>query len=93
MNKHLLALLNTNTDAFGFLQLYNMVPWIGKWFSYPNEFKKAFAANREQQRKLASHLKETLDPKMCRGFVDAFLIHQDNLEVRNKNLYNADIVF
>lgn len=72
-----------------------MFPWIGKWFSYPNEFKKAFAANREQQIKLVSHLKETLNPKMCRGFVDVFLIHQDNLEksgITTSHFHNENLL-
>uniref|UniRef100_A0A8D0CVL4 Cytochrome P450 2K1-like n=1 Tax=Sander lucioperca TaxID=283035 RepID=A0A8D0CVL4_SANLU len=30
---------------------------------------------------LFSHLKETLNPQMCRGFVDAFLVRKQNLEV------------
>ncbi|XP_004568480.2 cytochrome P450 2K4 [Maylandia zebra] len=86
---------NTTLLSAPSVQLYNMVPWIGKWFSYPNEFKKAFAANREQQRKLVSHLKETLDPKMCRGFVDAFLIHQDNLEksgITTSHFHNENLL-
>ncbi|XP_030576818.1 cytochrome P450 2K1-like [Archocentrus centrarchus] len=68
-------LLNTPS-----VQLYNLFPWIGKWFTYPKLFKKSFAANRKHQLKLLSHLKETLNPKMCRGFVDAFLVRQENLE-------------
>ncbi|CAI5684568.1 unnamed protein product [Oreochromis niloticus] len=77
------------------VQLYNMLPWVGRWFSYPNEFKKAFAANREQQMKLVSHLKETLNPKMCRGFVDAFLTHQDNLEksgITTSHFHNENLL-
>uniref|UniRef100_A0A8C9XMZ9 Cytochrome P450 2K1-like n=1 Tax=Sander lucioperca TaxID=283035 RepID=A0A8C9XMZ9_SANLU len=36
---------------------------------------------QKQNLGLFSHLKETLNPQMCRGFVDAFLVRKQNLEV------------
>ncbi|XP_032398641.1 cytochrome P450 2K1 isoform X1 [Etheostoma spectabile] len=62
------------------VQLYNMFPWIGKWFSGKKEIVEIFAANKKQNLQLFSRLKETLNPQMCRGFVDAFLVRKQNLE-------------
>ncbi|XP_047430329.1 cytochrome P450 2K1-like [Mugil cephalus] len=62
------------------VQLYNLFPWIGKLFSLHKEYAKSFAAHRKHNLKLLSHLKATLNPQMCRGFVDAFLVHKQKLE-------------
>ncbi|KAM9354934.1 cytochrome P450 2K1-like [Pholidichthys leucotaenia] len=62
------------------VQLYNLFPWIGKWFSGTREFQKAFAASRKQHLELIRHLEETLDPQRCRGLVDTFLVHKSRLE-------------
>lgn len=40
-----------------------------------------FIANREQNLCLFAGAKETLNPQACRGFVDAFLVRQQSLEV------------
>ncbi|XP_074471426.1 cytochrome P450 2K1-like [Sebastes fasciatus] len=62
------------------VQVYNMFPWIGKWFANLREIQKIVATNRKQNLQLFSRLKETLNPQMCRGLVDAFLIRKQNLE-------------
>ncbi|XP_077367239.1 cytochrome P450 2K1-like isoform X2 [Festucalex cinctus] len=63
------------------LQLYNMFPWIGKWFSSEREELRVLGtANRKQATELIQGLKETLDPQSSRGLVDAFLIRQQQLE-------------
>ena len=38
--------------------------------------------NKKNTKKIIADLKETLNPEMCRCFVDAFLTHKQNLEVR-----------
>uniref|UniRef100_A0A8C9XD18 Cytochrome P450 2K1-like n=1 Tax=Sander lucioperca TaxID=283035 RepID=A0A8C9XD18_SANLU len=63
------------------VQLYNMFPWIGKWFGGKKEMETIFAVNQKHNLQLFSRLKETLNPQMCRGFVDAFLVRKQNLEV------------
>uniref|UniRef100_A0A8D0CQZ3 Cytochrome P450 2K1-like n=1 Tax=Sander lucioperca TaxID=283035 RepID=A0A8D0CQZ3_SANLU len=62
------------------VQLYNMFPWIGKWFGGKKEMETIFAVNQKHNLQLFSRLKETLNPQMCRGFVDAFLVRKQNLE-------------
>ncbi|XP_026196736.1 cytochrome P450 2K4-like isoform X1 [Anabas testudineus] len=63
------------------IRIYNLFPWIGKWFSEWKEFNMLTTANRNQNLRLLGRLKETLNPQMCRGFVDAFLIRKQTLEV------------
>ncbi|XP_061668845.1 cytochrome P450 2K1-like isoform X2 [Syngnathoides biaculeatus] len=63
------------------VQLYNMFPWLGKWFSSAREELRSLGlANRKQATELIQHLKETLNPESSRGFVDAFLIRQRRQE-------------
>uniref|UniRef100_A0A8D0CST7 Cytochrome P450 2K1-like n=1 Tax=Sander lucioperca TaxID=283035 RepID=A0A8D0CST7_SANLU len=44
------------------------------------EMETIFAVNQKHNLQLFSRLKETLNPQMCRGFVDAFLVRKQNLE-------------
>ncbi|XP_026174579.1 cytochrome P450 2K1-like isoform X2 [Mastacembelus armatus] len=62
------------------IQVYNQFPCIGKWLSVRNEILKLTEANKKQNLRLFSRLKETLNPDMCRGFVDAFLVRKQQLE-------------
>ncbi|KAL6095523.1 uncharacterized protein ACO6RY_09432 [Pungitius sinensis] len=62
------------------IQLYNLFPWIGKWIANKKEVETMISANKKQNLQLFSRLKETLNPLMCRGFVDAFLVRKQNLE-------------
>uniref|UniRef100_A0A3Q3IJC6 Cytochrome P450 2K1-like n=1 Tax=Monopterus albus TaxID=43700 RepID=A0A3Q3IJC6_MONAL len=71
---------NRRSQLGGTPSLFNMFPWIGKWFANKKEFKKLSEANKKQNSELFSQLKETLNPQMCRGFVDAFLVQKQNLE-------------
>uniref|UniRef100_A0A673CGV3 Uncharacterized protein n=1 Tax=Sphaeramia orbicularis TaxID=375764 RepID=A0A673CGV3_9TELE len=58
-------------------QFYNAFPAIGKWFSgAQKEFQKLQVLVREYNLKVFHQLKETLNPHMCRGFVDAFFVRQ-----------------
>uniref|UniRef100_A0A8C2ZNQ3 Cytochrome P450 2K1-like n=1 Tax=Cyclopterus lumpus TaxID=8103 RepID=A0A8C2ZNQ3_CYCLU len=46
--------------------------------------RKTFAFNMKQNSELFGRLKETLNPQMCRGFVDAFLVRKQNMEESGK---------
>nr|XP_019963408.1 PREDICTED: cytochrome P450 2K1-like [Paralichthys olivaceus] len=73
------------------VQLYNLFPWIGKFFSNPKAVKKMIEDNKEQNLKLFRRLKETLSPQMCRGFVDAFLVQKEHMEKsENSNSHYHD---
>nr|QQL94713.1 cytochrome P450 2k1a [Lateolabrax maculatus] len=77
------------------VQLYNLFPWIGRWVAERKEIMKLKAANEKQNLRLFSHLKETLNPQMCRGFVDAFLVRKLNLkepEITNSHFHNENLM-
>lgn len=59
-----------------------MCPWLVSWIKN----RQQMLSNRDKTVKdvkdLIKHLKETLNPNMCRGLVDCFLIRQQKEEVR-----------
>lgn len=63
------------------LQIYNIFPLIGRWFSARKEIHRVNAFIRKQNLEIFSRLKKTLNPQMCRGLVDAFLVQQQSLQV------------
>ncbi|XP_068565184.1 cytochrome P450 2K1-like [Cebidichthys violaceus] len=77
------------------IQLYNLFPWIGRWIADRQELQMFTTANKNQNLQLFSHLKETLNPQMCRGFVDAFLVRKQNLEESgntNSHFHNDNLM-
>uniref|UniRef100_A0A673CAG5 Cytochrome P450 2K1-like n=1 Tax=Sphaeramia orbicularis TaxID=375764 RepID=A0A673CAG5_9TELE len=78
-------------------QMYNLFPWMGRWIADRRESEEYTKLNNKQNMKLFSQLKETLNPQMCRGFVDAFMesgvtnshFSNENLLITVRNLFNA----
>ncbi|XP_020786096.2 cytochrome P450 2K4-like [Boleophthalmus pectinirostris] len=56
--------------------LFNMFPSLGRWIKNRQKLKKIFDFLKDQNRSLFKGLRETLNPQMCRGFVDAFMVKQ-----------------
>ncbi|KAM7368360.1 hypothetical protein PAMP_014583 [Pampus punctatissimus] len=88
---------NRNIQAAGSpsIQLYNLFPWIGKLFSEKKEFLRLYQYNKKQNLELFSRLKETFNPQMCRGFIDAFLLRKQNLEesgITNSHFNNENLL-
>ncbi|XP_054473937.1 cytochrome P450 2K1-like [Anoplopoma fimbria] len=88
---------NRNIQLLGSpsVQLYNLFPWIGKWLADKKEIHSLLSANKKQNMQLFSRLKETLNPQMCRGFVDAFLARKQNLEesgITNSHFHNDNLM-
>lgn len=42
---------------------------------------RSFQANKQQNLRLFARLQETLNPQMCRGFVDSFMVRKQHLQV------------
>ncbi|XP_034004040.1 cytochrome P450 2K1-like isoform X3 [Trematomus bernacchii] len=57
------------------IQVFNLFPWIGKFVAHRKEINMLISANTKQNQHLFSRLKETLNPQMCRGYVDGAPIH------------------
>uniref|UniRef100_A0A8C9XKW7 Cytochrome P450 2K1-like n=1 Tax=Sander lucioperca TaxID=283035 RepID=A0A8C9XKW7_SANLU len=74
------------------IQVYNMFPRFCKWIANRRSFLRWGAASIKQNLQLFSRLKETLNPQMCRGFVDAFLICLNkcaNLSLQKSGITNS----
>ncbi|XP_023253268.1 cytochrome P450 2K1-like [Seriola lalandi dorsalis] len=77
------------------IQVYNLFPWIGRWISNKKKFCKLYEANKKMNLELVRRLKETLNPQMCRGFVDAFLVRKQHLEkseITNSHFHNENLL-
>ncbi|CDR00170.1 unnamed protein product [Oncorhynchus mykiss] len=75
--------VNENVHLIGSasIQMYNMFPWLGPWINNLTRLKKNVADLKMEVIELVRGLKETLNPHMCRGFVDSFLVRKQTLEV------------
>ncbi|CAG5897800.1 unnamed protein product [Menidia menidia] len=62
------------------IQLYNFFPWLGPFLKNRRDVIRNVEAGKSDIRQIVADLRETLDPQMCRCFVDAFLIRTQNLE-------------
>ncbi|XP_038150207.1 cytochrome P450 2K1-like [Cyprinodon tularosa] len=77
------------------LQLYNMFPSLFKWLRRMTEFIEFKETNRKKNFALFSQLKQTLNPEMCRGFVDAFLVRKQTLEasgIKNSQFHDENLL-
>uniref|UniRef100_A0A3P8NT18 Cytochrome P450 2K1-like n=1 Tax=Astatotilapia calliptera TaxID=8154 RepID=A0A3P8NT18_ASTCA len=77
------------------IQIFDMFPSLFKWTGDRNEIHKIYSANKKQNRAIFSRLKESLNPQMCRGFVDAFLVRKQNLEesgITNSHFHNENLM-
>ncbi|XP_041814106.1 cytochrome P450 2K1-like [Chelmon rostratus] len=76
------------------IQIYNVFPWTGGWINTKKEIMTAVSTSKKQNSRLFSHLKETLNPQMCRGLVDAFLVRMQDLEKSgiNSHFHNDNLM-
>ncbi|XP_038842364.1 cytochrome P450 2K1-like [Salvelinus namaycush] len=82
---------NLRIGGFVSIQLYNMFPWLGPWLKSRKLLLKNIENNKKEMGELVRGLKETLNPQMCRGFVDSFLVRKQTLEESgNKNSHYHD---
>lgn len=76
------------------VQIYNMFPRLGSWIKNRKLIQKNMEITVRDVKSLIQQLKETLNPQICRGLVDCFLIrkHKDedscveNTHFNEKNL-------
>ncbi|XP_031168506.1 cytochrome P450 2K1-like [Sander lucioperca] len=75
--------------------MYNMFPWLGPFLKNWRDAMKNVEANREDIKSLIADLKETLNPEMCRCFVDAFLSRKLNVEeseIKDSHYHDENLV-
>ncbi|XP_037649485.1 cytochrome P450 2K1-like isoform X1 [Sebastes umbrosus] len=76
--------------------IYDMFPWLGPFLKNYKHLMKNVEDNKEQIRSIIADLKETLNPDMCRCFVDAFLTRKLNLEeseIENSYYHDENLVY
>ncbi|XP_068605737.1 cytochrome P450 2K1-like [Brachionichthys hirsutus] len=61
-------------------QIYNMLPWLGPFIKNWRAMMKNVEENKGEFKRIIADLKESLNPEMCRCFIDAFLMHKLKLE-------------
>lgn len=66
---------------FSFWQIFNNFPWLGAFIRDKKFLLRSFEANKQQNFRLFARLQETLNPQMCRGFVDSFMVRKQHSEV------------
>ncbi|XP_039682179.1 cytochrome P450 2K1-like [Perca fluviatilis] len=75
--------------------MYNMFPWLGPFLKNWRDAIKNVEANRGEIKSLIADLKETLNPEMCRCFVDAFLsrkLHVEESEIKDSHYHDDNLV-
>lgn len=82
MNAHTFPIHTFTHEALFALQLYNMFPRLLRWIQNRQKVLKNVEMTMQDNKDLIGHLKETLNPHVCRGFVDCFLIRKQKGEVR-----------
>ncbi|XP_041859001.1 cytochrome P450 2K1-like [Melanotaenia boesemani] len=76
--------------------IYNFFPWLGPCLKNWRVVMKNIEAGKEDTRKIIADLKETLDPNMCRCYIDAFLIRKQTLEesdIKNSHYHDDNLVY
>uniref|UniRef100_A0A669D7X4 Cytochrome P450 2K1-like n=1 Tax=Oreochromis niloticus TaxID=8128 RepID=A0A669D7X4_ORENI len=77
------------------VQMYNMCPALFKWSGARKELLELSATSTKQNRAFFRRLQETLNPQMCRGFVDAFLVRKQTLEesgITNSHFHDDNLL-
>ncbi|XP_075871408.1 cytochrome P450 2K1-like [Nelusetta ayraudi] len=62
------------------IQIFNLFPWVRALTANKRVFDKLFFDNKTLNLHLFDRLKETLNPQLPRGFVDAFMVREQNVE-------------
>ncbi|MED6249317.1 Cytochrome P450 2K1 [Ataeniobius toweri] len=78
------------------LLIYNIYPWLGPLLKNWRDMIKNVEDGKADATKIIKNLKETLDPEICRCFVDAFLIRKKHLEdskVLNLHYHDENLLY
>ncbi|XP_037544924.1 cytochrome P450 2K1 isoform X1 [Nematolebias whitei] len=77
------------------VQIYNMLPLIGPLLKDWRDLKEKIDTTLNDSRTIIADLKETLNPEVCRCFVDAFLLHKKRLEdsgISNSHYHDENLL-
>ncbi|XP_037544927.1 cytochrome P450 2K1 [Nematolebias whitei] len=85
---------NIHLTGSASVMIYNLYPWLGPFCQNWKDLMKNNENGVADLRMLIADLKETFDPKVCRCFVDAFLIRKQYLkdDVRNSHYHDDNLL-
>ncbi|XP_013865524.1 cytochrome P450 2K1 isoform X2 [Austrofundulus limnaeus] len=78
------------------LWIYNCFPWLGPALQNWRDFIKIVEDSKMNVRKIIADLTDTLDPEVCRCFVDSFLIRKKHLEdsgIKNSHYHDDNLLY
>ncbi|XP_019734811.1 cytochrome P450 2K1-like isoform X1 [Hippocampus comes] len=70
--------------------IYNFFPWLGPYLKTWRNMMHNVDITKQHARNIIAELKETLNPYVCRGFVDVFCTRMKNLEHEIQKLHYHD---
>ncbi|XP_072299398.1 cytochrome P450 2K1-like [Eucyclogobius newberryi] len=96
--KNMVARANENIRLSGSasIQLYNMWPRLCYWINNRRQILRNSAETINDVHNLVTGLKETLNPEICRGFIDCFLMRkrkEENLNNRKTQYQEKNLIF
>ncbi|XP_042247656.1 cytochrome P450 2K1-like [Thunnus maccoyii] len=78
------------------IQLYNMFPWLLSWIKNRHLILKNVEMTVRDVKDLIKHLKATLNPHICRGLVDCFLIRkkkEEDSHIIDTHYHEKNLIF
>ncbi|XP_039980217.1 LOW QUALITY PROTEIN: cytochrome P450 2K1-like [Xiphias gladius] len=78
------------------IMLYNIFPWLGPCLKNRRDLLRLVEANKMEARTKIAQLNETLNPEMCRCFIDAFLTRKQNLKesgIKDSHYHNDNLLY
>ncbi|XP_063042373.1 cytochrome P450 2K1-like [Engraulis encrasicolus] len=78
--------------GYASIQIYNICPWLRPVLWYWRVLMNKVNQDHDRIRQYSRDLKETLNPRQCRGFVDAFLTRMLSVEAKGQKdpLFHED---
>ncbi|KAM9346655.1 cytochrome P450 2K1-like [Symphorus nematophorus] len=76
--------------------IYNMFPWLRPFLKNWRVLMKNVEENKKDIKDIIADLKETLNPDMCRCFIDAFLTRKLNLEesgLKDSHYHDDNLIY
>ncbi|KAM9798172.1 LOW QUALITY PROTEIN: cytochrome P450 2K1-like [Neosynchiropus ocellatus] len=77
------------------VQVYNLFPRLGRWCANRRHVRQLYDVNIRENLQTFQQLEDTLNPHMCRGLVDSFLVRRRSLEesgVANSHFHTTNLL-
>ncbi|XP_068191951.1 cytochrome P450 2K1-like isoform X1 [Antennarius striatus] len=78
------------------VQIHNMLPWLGPLIKNWRDMMKNVAKNKRQLKHIIADRKESLNPELCRCFIDSFLMYKLKLEeseIKDSQYHDENLIY